>query len=57
MGANVRGFYCLHIFEVGFAQTLGAAESFRQIFAFAKKELFQQNGKYSPTPKGVKFWS
>ena len=57
MGAKVQEFYCLHIFEVGFAQTLGAAESFRQILGFAKSELFQQNGGYRPTPRGVKFWS
>ena len=54
MGAKAHGFYCLHIFEVGFAQTLGAAESFHQIFAFAKKDLFQQKERYRPTPGGGK---
>ena len=52
LGALVYEFDCLHIFEAGFVQTLGAAESFGQMLDFAKSELFQQKEKYRPTPGG-----
>ena len=57
LGALVYEFDCLHIFEAGFVQTLGAAESFGQMLGFAKSELFQQKEKYRPTPGGGEFWS